>query len=58
MGGAVFFGAGLLMAVLALVLPPAWLSALQLGVVLGVVACCYGYSYLLFRQEETAGQGT
>jgi len=46
------------MAVLALVLPPAWLSALQLGVVLGVVACCYGYSYLLFRQEETAGQGT
>lgn len=57
-GSAVFFGAGLLMAVLALVLPQAWLSPLLLGVVLGSVAFCYGYSYVLFQQEETPGQGT
>lgn len=57
-GGAVFFGAGLLMAILAMVLPLAWLSALQLGVILGVVAFCYGYSYLLYKQQETAEQGT
>ena len=56
-GGAFFFGAGLLLTVLALVLPLAWLAALERVVVLGGVAFCYGYSYLLFRREETAGHG-
>ena len=51
-GGILFCLVGLLLAGLALVLPSVWLSKVVLLVVLGTVAFCYGYSYVLFRQEE------
>lgn len=51
-GGMLFFASGLLTAVLALVLPLAWLQPAMLGLVLGTAAFCYAYSYAVFRQES------
>ena len=51
-GGILFCLAGLLLAALALMLPLVWLSKVVLVVVLGTAVFCYGYSYVVFRQEE------
>ena len=51
-GGMVFCGAGLLLAVLGWVLPAAWLQPALLVLVLGTAGFAYAYSYLLFREEQ------
>ncbi|MBD2769904.1 SdpI family protein [Hymenobacter sp. BT664] len=51
-GGITFCATGLLTAALALLLPRAWLPAMQLGLMLGTVVFCYAYSYVVFQQEE------
>ncbi|ALW83844.1 hypothetical protein AUC43_01235 [Hymenobacter sedentarius] len=55
-GGILFCLAGLLMVALGLVLPLAWVGKALLGLILGTVAFCYFYSYLLFRQQERLGR--
>ncbi|MBF9237037.1 hypothetical protein I2I05_06475 [Hymenobacter sp. BT683] len=52
MGGYLFFGAGLLLAALALVVPMQFMEAVTLVLIIGTVAFCYGYSFWVFRQEE------
>lgn len=51
-GGMLFCGAGLVLIVLALVAPLAWLPTAVLILVLGVAIFSYLYSYILFRQQE------
>lgn len=51
-GGIVFCVAGLLIAGLALLVPPAYMQMIFISLVLLTAAFSYGYSYLVFRQEE------
>jgi uncharacterized membrane protein len=51
-GGIVFCLSGLLIAGLALVVPPSWTRLMLITVMLLTAGFCYAYSYLLFRQEE------
>ena len=51
-GGMVFCLAGLLIAGLALVVPPTYMQLVFIGLLLFTAAFSYGYSYMAFRQEE------
>ena len=55
-GGRVFCAAGLLLAVLALVLPLAWVYPTLPVLVAGPAAFGYGYSYAAFRQQQHLGK--
>ncbi len=55
-GGILFCLSGLLMVVLAFVLPAAWTQTVLLVLILGTAAFCYAYSYVAFRQEERLGK--
>jgi uncharacterized membrane protein len=54
LAGRLFFGAGLLVTLGALVAPPAWGTALLLVLVLGAAAVSYAYSYFCYRRLASA----
>ena len=51
-GGIVFCISGLLIAGLALVVPPAYMQLVLITLVLLTAVFCYAYSYIVFRQVE------
>lgn len=52
MGGVLFCISGLLLVVLAFVVPAMWSHMLLVALAVGTALFCYGYSYWLFRQEQ------
>jgi uncharacterized membrane protein len=52
LGGILFCLSGLLLLVLALVLPLRWLPGVLFALVMGPALVSYGYSYWVFRQQE------